>query len=124
VPSELIAPAKGDKEVLTFFKNLCIMAMALINRLLYCLLEILVWLDQGLGLILCIPFYLVLGHPKPNADVTISSVVGFYAINDYKWALVAEWIIDRLFYVFEGKLGHCRKHVEYEDIDWEEAAKP
>lgn len=89
------------------------------------LLEILVWMDQGVGLLIAIPFYIVFGTPKPNADETISSVVGRYAIMGYRWALICEWIIDRLFYVFEGfELGHCRKRIEFNDINWEDANKP
>jgi hypothetical protein len=98
-------------------KRLGIMLWGFVVRLLKSLLEILVWFDQGIGLVIAIPFYLFLGHPKPNADDTISSVVGFYAENGYKWALVAEWFIDRLFYIPNGfKLGHCRGHIEWNEV--------
>lgn len=82
--------------------------------------EVLVWIDQAIALIITIPFYLIFGHPTPCARQTISRIVGFYAAQDYKWALVAEWFIDRLFYIPEGfRLGHCRKYVECDDIDWD-----
>ncbi len=107
--------------MLTIFKKLGIMLWAFTIRLLKSLKEILVLIDQGVGLLICIPFYLLLGRPTPDADETISSIVGFYASHGYKWALVCEWIIDRLFYVFEGfKLGHCRKRIEEDEIDWED----
>lgn len=109
---------------MTFLKNLIKILWGFIVRCLKSLKEILVWIDQGVGLLLAIPFYLAIGKPRPNADQTISSIVGLYAIEGYRWALVSEWIIDRLFWVFEGfKLGHCRKRIEYEDIedvDWED----
>jgi hypothetical protein len=108
--------------VLTFLRRLVIMLWGFQLRLLKSLLELLVWIDQGVGLLLCIPFYLILGHPKPNADETISSVVGRYATLEYRWALAAEWIIDRLFFIPQGcRLGHCRKHIEYDETDWDEA---
>lgn len=96
---------------------------ALLIRLLESLLEILVWIDKGIILIIVIPFYLVLGCPRPDAQETISSIVGFYAHKGYKWALVCEWFIDRLFYIPEGfKLGHCRKYSPIKDIDWEDVS--
>lgn len=104
---------------MTFFKKLGIMALAFMNRALYSILQVLIWLDQGLGLLIAVPFYLLLGTPVPNADETISSVVGRFATDGHWWALAAEWIIDRLFYPIEGSLGHCRREIEYEDVDWE-----
>lgn len=109
--------------MLTFFKSLCIILWGFVVRLLKSMLEILVWIDQGVGLILAIPFYLFFGHPKPSADQTISGLVGYYAIRGYLWAKACEWVIDRLFYPFEGfKLGHCRKRLEWEEIDWDDVS--
>lgn len=112
--------------MLTFFRHLNIMLMALKNRILKSLLEILVLLDITIGLIIAIPFYILLGHPVPNAYETISSVVGKYSMQRYKWAMAAEWVIDRLFYPIEGRLGHCKRHIRWygsevqeDDIDWE-----
>ena len=90
-------------------------------RLLKSIKEVLVWIDQGVGLLISIPFFLLTGGPRPDADETISSVVGFYATHGRRWALVAEWFIDRIFYPFEGfKLGHCRKRIEQDEIDWDD----
>lgn len=95
--------------------------VTIIIRLLTSLLQILVWIDRGIGLLISIPFYLVLGYPRPSSRETISSVVGFYANLGYRWALICEWFIDRLFYIPEGfRLGHCRKRIDYDDIDWED----
>ena len=99
--------------MLTFFSRVIIMLLAIKNRVLKSLLEILVWIDIGFGLILAIPFYIILGHPIPNAYETISSVVGKYSLKGYLWARIAEWIIDRIFYVFEGSLGHCKRHIRW-----------
>lgn len=104
-------------------RKLCSFLWSLFIRILKSILEILVWVDQGVGLILCIPFYLIFGHPKPNADETISSVVGFYAEEGYRWALICEWFLDRLFYIPEGfRLGHCRRHIEWNEIDWDDVS--
>lgn len=89
------------------------MLMGLVNRVLYSILELLTWIDIGLGLIIAVPFYIILGKPIPNAYETISSVVGKYAESGYRWALICEWFIDRLFYIFEGDLGHCRRHITW-----------
>jgi hypothetical protein len=102
-------------------KNVCLFLWRILVRILKSVLEILVWIDQGIGLIISIPFYLVFGRPRPNADETISSIVGFYASDGYRWAILCEWFIDRLFYIPEGfRLGHCRKYTEEDDIDWED----
>ncbi len=92
----------------------------IVKRLLESILEILVWIDSGIGLFVSIPFYLVLGHPHPDSRILISSIVGQYAIAGQKWAIVLEWIIDRIFYIFEGfRLGHCRRFCQdnYDDFD-------
>jgi hypothetical protein len=96
---------------------------ALLIRLLKVSKEILVLLDQAVCLAIMIPIYLMALGPPPRADQTISSIVGYYSIKGRAWAHVLEWFIDRLFYVFEGfKLGHCRKRIEWEDIDWEDVS--
>lgn len=94
--------------------------MKFAKRLLESLLEILVWLDKGVGLVTAIPFYLLIGEPKPDADETISSIVGRHSVYGNGWAQFLEWFIDRLFYVFENcELGHCRKSCGIENIDIE-----
>lgn len=104
-------------------QKLGIILWGLVVRLLKSLLAVLVWIDQGIGLLISIPFYIVFGRPRPDADETISSHVGFYAEYGYKWAIVCEWFIDRLFYIPNGfQLGHCRKHIEQDEIDWEDVS--
>ena len=110
--------------MLTFFRSLIIMLLALKNRVLKILLELLVWIDIGLGLILAFPFYIIFGHPTPNAYETISSVVGKYSLKGYAWARLLEKAIDGLFYVIEGQWDHCKRHIrwynterEHEDCD-------
>jgi hypothetical protein len=91
------------------------MLLELIKRVLRSLLEILVWIDQGIGLLLSIPFYIIFGAPKPDASFTISAVVGIYAEEGKRWALIAEWFLDRFFYIFERKFGHCRRARKYSE---------
>jgi hypothetical protein len=46
----------------------------------------------------------------PDPDETFSAVVGRSAIAGQRWALAAEWGLDRLFWFVEGRrLGHCRR---------------
>lgn len=78
------------------------------SRVLKVIIVLLTLLDIAVGLMLAIPFYLVIGQPVPSTRETISSVVGRYATNGYKWALIAEWFIDGLFFTLTGKTGHCR----------------
>jgi hypothetical protein len=91
------------------------MLLAIRNRILKCLLEILVWIDIGLGLIICIPFYVILGHPAPCAYTTISAVVGSYSNQGFTWAKIAEYAIDRMFFMIEGKMGHCQRSIRKEN---------
>lgn len=48
---------------------------------------------------------------------TISASVGQWAAEGRRWALVAEWIIDRAFVVFaRSPLGHCRRQAQREGL--------
>lgn len=49
-----------------------------------------------------------------NPDETISSAVGRKASAGRKWALAAEWLIDRLFVWLGEAPGHCRRMAEKE----------
>jgi len=75
-----------------------------------------VWI-QGLGsgfsqfwqVVLAGPRYLIFGGVAPDPDETISSVTGRLAPTGRRWAVVAEWLIDRVMWPLNGfRLGHCR----------------
>jgi hypothetical protein len=94
--------------------------MVFVSRFLRILLEVLVWIDEGICLCIQSPVYLLTGKMKPNAGNTVSSLCGYYAIKGHRWALISEWFIDRLFYIPHGfKLGHCRSHIEWDDVPHE-----
>ena len=46
-----------------------------------------------------------------NPDETISSAVGRRAVAGKRWALAAEWAIDRLFVLLGADAGHCRRNI-------------
>lgn len=50
----------------------------------------------------------IFGRP----DHTISGEVGYAALNNKKWALCAERVIDKLF-----GYGHCRSSIKLDEID-------
>jgi hypothetical protein len=103
--------------VLTIFKSMVIMLWGLKDRTLKVLLELLVWIDITVGLIIAIPFYLIFSIPVPDATVTISAVVGTYSMKGYRWAKVCEVIIDTIFHPLDGP-DHCRRNADktnYED---------
>ena len=94
--------------MLTIFTKLGIMLWAFKDRILKILLELLVWLDLTVGLIIAIPFYIFTGMPVPNAQVTISAVVGIYSVREYRWAKSCEEVIDFIFYPLQGP-NHCQR---------------
>ena len=57
-----------------------------------------------------------------NPDETISSRVGRNAIHGKKWALIAEKVINALFWVVARQRNHCRAHIEYDELTPEEDA--
>jgi hypothetical protein len=73
--------------------------------------QILVCIDQFFHVVLWGPHYLFFGGEKPLADETISSKVGRYAIDGYKWALILEKLINFPFALM-GDKNHCRKRIE------------
>jgi hypothetical protein len=81
------------------------------NRLRHWLHALAVALDQLAYVILAGPKYLIVGGEEPDAHETISSRVGRSAIAGKAWALVAEWIIDRLFQALGSAPGHCRRAI-------------
>lgn len=72
------------------------------------LIRVLVALDQ-LGNTLC----------GGNEDETISSRVGRNAMQGKKWALIAEKVINALFWF---QPDHCRRNIEYDELTPEEAS--
>ena len=65
------------------------------------LTNLLLWVDQGGNVLLG-------GHP----DETISSRVGRGAIKGNRFALLAERVIDWIFWRLAGEVGHCRASIE------------
>ena len=87
--------------------------MAVLKRAARWLFQVLVLIDQAALLLIQAVTYVVFGHGKPNADETISSHVGRSAMQRKRWALIAERIINTLFF-FDPD--HCRKRIEWEDL--------
>ena len=73
--------------------------------------QILIAFDQLFHVLFSGPHYLIFGGELPKADETISSRVGRGAIKGYKWALIAERIINRIFAHF-GEENHCRSRIK------------
>jgi hypothetical protein len=63
-----------------------------------------IWQDRGVNVIL-----------GGNPDVTVSSQVGYMALNDKRAAIVMEYFIDFLFYAAIGQKGHCRASIEQDE---------
>jgi len=73
-------------------------------------------LDQLVCVFWSGPKYLIVGGRCPYPDETISSRVGRGALKGKRWALILESIIDRLFVWLGEPPGHCRAHIEWEEI--------
>ncbi|MDF0543325.1 hypothetical protein PX699_13285 [Sphingobium sp. H39-3-25] len=71
-------------------------------------LVVLIAIDQLAHVILAAPKYVLAGGPRPDPDETISGKVGRMAIRGKRWALICEWVIDRLFRLIGAGQGHCR----------------
>jgi hypothetical protein len=81
----------------------------MLRRLRTWLMQLLISIDQLGHVILGAPKYIIVGGRCPNADETISSVVGRCALQGRPWALVCEPLINWLFFVIAGQRDHCRK---------------
>jgi len=83
-----------------------------VKRLIEWLHQILVSLNQLAQVIISGPKYVIYGG-RMTADETISSKVGRMSFAGKRWAIVAEWLLDRLFWLYEGeRLGHCFRAIE------------
>lgn len=51
-----------------------------------------------------------------NPDETISSRVGRAALSDRPFAAELEWLIDALFRLLGAAPGHCRRHIEWDEV--------
>lgn len=61
----------------------------------------------------------VRGNEAPSADETISSVLGRKAAEGKRWALVAEWVINPMFFRqvdANGRRNHCRRVIEHDEV--------
>lgn len=54
-----------------------------------------------------------------NPDETISSAVGRKAAAGRRWALIAEHILDWIFWKLTGERGHCRANIEWDEFNKE-----
>jgi hypothetical protein len=71
-------------------------------------------LDQLVYVWLCGWAYVWLGRGScPNPDETISSCVGRHAVAQKKWALIAEKVINALFWF---QPDHCRNAIEWDEL--------
>lgn len=52
-----------------------------------------------------------------NEDETISSRVGRNAVEGKRWALIAEKVINALFEFLGAPPGHCRRCIEYDELE-------
>jgi hypothetical protein len=69
--------------------------------------------DQLALVTLCFVTFVLLGRGScPDADETISSRVGRNAAGGARWAVIAEWSIDRLFVALGDTPSHCRRSIE------------
>lgn len=80
-------------------------------RLRQWILMTLVAFDQVLHVLLAGPKYIFFGGPRPSPDETISSKVGRMAIEGKRWALISEFLINGMFRIITGEIGHCRNRI-------------
>lgn len=77
----------------------------------------LIAIDQLAAVALCFAPFVLLGRGRvPNADETISSIVGRWAEAGHRWALACEWLIDRLFTALGDGPDHCRRSIERDEF--------
>jgi hypothetical protein len=81
----------------------------ILYRILACLLQLVIVLDELVQLFIRSPIYIITGYNLPSAHETISAWVGGSAKSGYRWALVAQDLIDDIF----GK-GHCASCAAFE----------
>jgi hypothetical protein len=83
-----------------------------LKRLITWIHQIVISINQFIQIMVSGPLYLVCGGDM-NADETISSKVGRKSFEGKHWAIILEWVIDRLLYFYEGgNLGHCWMAIE------------
>ncbi len=89
----------------------------MIVRLRMLVIVILIAIDQLAAVLLLGPFYLAGRTRRPSPDETISSIVGWHALQGKRWARAFEWLIDGLFYLVSlGRIrGHCRASIEWDE---------
>lgn len=84
----------------------------MIYRVSRWVMALLISLDQLGHVILGGPKYILFGGPLPNVDETISSKVGRQAVKGKRWATIAEFLINLLFFWqtdVDGRRNHCRR---------------
>ncbi|MFZ4165302.1 hypothetical protein [Brevundimonas sp. NPDC058933] len=88
----------------------------MLARLWWVIVKLLIAIDQVAHVLVAAPFYVFgLTDDLPDPDETISSRVGRYSIRGDRWAKVAEYLIDLLFFWQtdeHGRRNHCRRSVE------------
>ena len=68
--------------------------MILLRRLFAWLVALIVWLDEGLSIVVRGPIYLMTGYNMPSAHETISAWVGECARLGQPWAIDAARVLD------------------------------
>ena len=79
--------------------------------------ERLICLDQTWAIRVQFFTYVLMGRgDHPNADETISSIVGRKAVAGRAWALAAERCINWLALRVGDRPNHCRRNIEYDEV--------
>jgi hypothetical protein len=75
----------------------------MLKRLAYCIVAFLLNIDMACQTLILSPVYIVTGHWKPNARLTISGFFGWAQSKGYAWGRIGAEIIDDI--MFNRK--HC-----------------
>jgi len=78
--------------------------MIVVYRIVSCLLQMILVIDELGQVFIRSPIYIVTGYNIPSAHETISAWVGSSAFKGYAWAIEAAKLLDAIF----GK-GHCER---------------
>lgn len=83
--------------------------MRVIYRILACLLQLVLILDELGQVLIRSPIYIATGYNLPTAHVTISAWVGESAAAGQPWAIDAQRLLDGIF-----GTGHCASAAAFE----------
>lgn len=83
--------------------------MTIIYRILACLLQLIITIDELGQVFIRSPIYILTGYNAPGAHETISAWVGTSAAAGQKWAIEAQSLLDSIF-----GAGHCANAAAFE----------